>query len=338
VEAERAQSLRREQEARRQAEEARRQAEEARRQAEEARRQAEEARRLAEEAVRVRDAFLTAASHDLRTPLATIVSRTGLLQGCLLRQQDLPAAWLSDQLDAMGEATQAMLAAVQGITDAARLQMGRELLLRVEAVDLSALVRSIVRTFNEASLWSGAAPLEASIAAGVRVDGDRARLRRVVENLVGNAVKYSPQGTPVQVEVRATQEGAVLVVRDRGVGIPEDEVPHLFRLFYRASTARDVPGAGLGLASAKTVVEQHGGQIRVASTLGVGTTVVVLLPPPVHRPAARGAHDAWTQEATDRRGRSGRTPVEAVTRPVLGPVTGCTDWLFRREVREGRER
>jgi signal transduction histidine kinase len=190
--------------------------------------------------------------------------------------------------------------------------MGRELLLRVEAVDLSALVDSIVRTCNEASLWSGAALLEASIGEGVRVQGDRARLRRVVENLVGNAVKYSPQGTPVQVEVRASQEGAVLVVRDRGVGIAADEVPHLFRPFYRASTARDVPGAGIGLASAKTIVEQHGGQISVASTLGVGTTVVVVLPPPGQRLAPRGAPDAWTQEQTDRRDSSGRTPVEAV--------------------------
>jgi signal transduction histidine kinase len=272
----------------------------------------QEARRQAEEAVRVRDAFLAATSHDLRTPLATIVSRTGLLQGRVVRQQNLPAAWLSGQLDAMGEAAQAMFEAVEGITDAARLQMGRELLLRVEAVDLSALVRSIVRTFNEASLWSGAAPLEASIGAGVLVQGDRARLRRVVENIVGNAVKYSPQGRPVQVEVRATEEGAVLVVRDRGVGIAEDELPQIFRPFYRASTVGDVPGAGIGLASAKTIVEQHGGQIRVASALGVGTTMVVVLPPAGHRPAPRRAPDAGTQEQTDRRDNRGRTPVEAV--------------------------
>ena len=290
VEADRAQSLRREQ----------------------------EASRCCEQAVRVRDAFLAAASHDLRTPLATIVSRTDLLQGRLVRQQDLPAAWLSGQLDAMGEAAQAMLETVEGITDAARLQMGRELILRVEAVDLSALVGTIVRTFNEASLWSGAAPLEASIGEGVLVQGDRARLRRVVENLLGNAVKYSPQGTPVQVEVRATAEGAVLVVRDRGVGIAEDELPQIFRPFYRASTARDVPGAGIGLASAKTIVEQHGGQIRVASALGVGTTVVVVLPPAGQRPAPRGAPEAWPQEQTQRRDSSGRTPVEAVTRP--GPA------------------
>jgi hypothetical protein len=109
----------------------------------------------------------------------------------------------------------------------------------------------------------------------------------------------------------------------------------------------DVPGAGIGLASAKTIVEQHGGQIRVASALGVGTTVVVVLPPAGHRPAPRRAPDAGTQEQTDRRDNrgqtdrrdsSGRTPVEAVTKPVPGPVTGRTGWLSRRAVQEGRER
>src|SRR5437764_12766762 len=262
----------------------------------------QEARRQAEQAVRVRDDFLAATSHDLRTPLATIVSRTGLLQGRLGRTQALPAAWLSEQLDPMGDAAQAMLAAVEGITDAARLQMGRELILRVEAVDLSALVRTIVRTFNEASAWSGAAPVEASIADGVLVEGDRARLRRVVENVVGNAVKYSPDGTPVRVGVGAREEGAVLAVRDWGVGIADDEVPHIFNPFYRASTAGDVPGAGIGLASAKTIVEQHGGQISVESALGVGTTAVVVLPPlgtvPHHDgPPARGPRRRQTDVA-----------------------------------------
>src|SRR2546423_12089528 len=278
----------------------------------------QEARRQAEQAVRVRDDFLAAASHDLRTPLATIVSRTGLLQGRLGRTQALPAEWLSDQLDAMGDAAQAMLAAVEGITDAARLQMGRELVLRVEAVDLSALVRTIVRTFNEASAWSGAAPVEASIADGVLVEGDRARLRRGGENVVGNAVKYSPDGTPVQVEVRATEEGAVLAVRDWGVGIADDEVPHIFNPFYRASTVGDVPGAGIGLASAKTIVEQHGGQISVASVLGVGTTVVVVLPPPGtipdhEEPPARGPRSRQAGVAAP-----GGRPATAGTRRGLG--------------------
>jgi signal transduction histidine kinase len=174
--------------------------------------------------------------------------------------------------------------------------MGRELLLRVEVMDLSALVRTIVRTFNETRLWSRATPVEASIAEGVLVEGDRARLRRVVENLVGNAVKYSPDGTPVQVEVRATDEGAIIAVHDRGVGIADDELPHIFSPFYRASTAGDMPGAGLGLTSAKTIVEQHGGQIRVASALGEGTHGGRGPPSPPHRPHRNGQLARGLQE------------------------------------------
>src|SRR5205085_8444561 len=93
--------------------------------------------------------------------------------------------------------------------------------------------------------------VEVSISDGVLVEGDRARLRRVVENIIGNAVKYSPDGTPVQIEVRATEEGALIAVRDRGVGIADDEVPHIFSPFYRASTAGDVPGVGIGRPAAK---------------------------------------------------------------------------------------
>jgi signal transduction histidine kinase len=108
--------------------------------------------------------------------------------------------------------------------------------------------------------------------------GDRARLERVLQNVIGNAVKYSPDGAPVQVTASMQEGWDVVVVRDSGVGIPADELPHIFTHFYRASTARGFPGSGLGLAGAKTIVEQHGGHIRVQSAVGQGTTVVVSLP------------------------------------------------------------
>jgi signal transduction histidine kinase len=244
----------------------------------EARQRAEEAHRLAEAAVRVRDDFLAAASHDLRTPLACIVSRVDMLQRRIERRQALPEAWLGEKVGALREAAGSMLSIVEGIIDAAHLQMGRTLTLQWGTVDLGALVCAVAHSINETSAWCAAAPVLVDTSASCVVWGDRARLERVLQNVIGNAVKYSPDGAPVQVAVRMQEGWDVVVVRDSGVGIPADELPHIFTHFYRASTARRFPGSGLGLAGAKTIVEQHGGHIRVQSAVGQGTTVVVSLP------------------------------------------------------------
>jgi signal transduction histidine kinase len=114
-------------------------------------------------------------------------------------------------------------------------------------------------------------------AAAVLVCGDRVRLLRVLHNLVGNAVKYSPAGTAIDVDVQ-TQEQAVITVRDQGVGIPADELPHIFTRFFRASTALGVQGTGIGLAGSRAIIEQHHGHITVDSEVGRGTTVTVCLP------------------------------------------------------------
>jgi len=100
----------------------------------------------------------------------------------------------------------------------------------------------------------------------------------VVQNVVGNAVKYSPDGAPVQVSVGGDAEWVSIIVRDHGVGVPADELPRLFARFYRASTSKGIAGTGIGLAGSRTIVEQHGGRIMLESAVGEGTTVTVLLP------------------------------------------------------------
>jgi signal transduction histidine kinase len=112
----------------------------------------------------------------------------------------------------------------------------------------------------------------------LQLRADPSRLAQVIDNLLSNGVKFTPEGGDVFVTVRTHDEAAQLDVRDTGVGIPEDEAKRLFERFFRASTAQNIQGTGLGLSITKEIVEAHEGRISVRSTVGVGTTVSVELP------------------------------------------------------------
>lgn len=243
-------------------------------QAQEARARAEVAQRLAEDAVRVRDNFLITASHDLRTPLTNIIGRAEIM-GMRLDNADPAAdAWLRTQTHSLQHSGRRMAATVEEMTDAAHLQTGQALALRREPLDVGEMLRALMAT----SPWIDAPPVVLDAPAGVVVAGDRARLERVVQHIVEHAVTYNRAARPVRVELRRQERWAALTVCDEGVGIPPDELPHLFTPFYRASTATGAPGTGLGLAAAQAIVAQHGGTIAVESVVDRGTTVRVLLP------------------------------------------------------------
>jgi signal transduction histidine kinase len=238
----------------------------------------QQARTEAEAAVHVRDDFLAAASHDLRTPLAAISGRIDLLRFNLKGSRALDRDWLGDQVSSAHRAIRRMTSTLEEITDATLLQMGQILALSQDVVDVGELVRATVHTVTEANKLAREVSVLVDAAPGLVVEGDHARLERVVQNIIGNAIKYSPLGTPVYVDVRREEQGVGIVVRDSGVGIPADELPRIFTRFYRASTAKGINGTGLGLAGAKMMVEQHGGHITLTSTVGQGTTVRVFLP------------------------------------------------------------
>lgn len=107
---------------------------------------------------------------------------------------------------------------------------------------------------------------------------ERRMVRFVLLNLVGNAIKYSPEGGEVRLDVRAVDRSIMLSVSDQGIGIPANEVNKIFTQFYRATNAEDFSGMGLGLAITKTCIETYGGTINIESTLGKGTTFMVSLP------------------------------------------------------------
>ncbi len=235
------------------------------------------ARAEAEAAVTQRDHLLSLAAHDLRTPLAALSGEVQLRQRRLRRGQPLSVEEQDVFLATLHDLLQRQVSVVSEVTDAAYVQMGERLALRVESVDLGALAGEVADMLAHAH-GATAPVIDVAAPTGVVIVGDRDRLARVLQNIIGNAVKYSPAGAPVQVSVRAEGDGAVVVVRDAGVGIPAGEIDRVFTPFYRASTARGVAGTGLGLAGARGIVAQHGGTITLESAPGVGTTVTITLP------------------------------------------------------------
>jgi signal transduction histidine kinase len=141
---------------------------------------------------------------------------------------------------------------------------------------VGALVRAVAAEYSGAA-GTPRVTVQAPVQA-VLVCGDRVRLERVLHNLIGNAVKYSPGGIPIAVDVQTQEQWAVITVRDQGIGIPAEDLPRLFTRFFRASTAAGVKGTGIGLAGSKAIIEHHHGHITVESAVGQGTTIRVCLP------------------------------------------------------------
>lgn len=279
-------------------------AEQAQRSAEAARAQSATAQQLAEEAVGVRDDFLTAASHDLRTPLTNIVGRAEIIQMRLDSDVPLTEEWLAAQLGPLRQAADRMMATVEEMTDVAQLQMGEPLSFDVALVDLTAIVRHVAALLSPSSARCTLVELDGPAL----VRGDPHRLERVIQNVVDNAVKFSPPQTSV--EVRVERQGTWLVIRvsDRGQGIPAADLPRIFTRFYRGSNAASTKGSGIGLASAKAIVEQHGGRIDVRSTPDYGTTVSIRLPAAMPRAADSMIHPQPGDEPMIPAGGKGQHP------------------------------
>jgi len=150
--------------------------------------------------------------------------------------------------------------------------------LRREPVRLADVVARAVDLYHDVADAKGVV-LSADLASDVVVDADRTRLEQVAANLIDNAVKYTPSGGRVDVEVRKGSEGAQLVVRDTGPGIPGDELPRIFDRLFRGDRSRAERGLGLGLSLVKAVVEAHGGTVKVDSEPGRGAAFTVILSP-----------------------------------------------------------
>jgi signal transduction histidine kinase len=236
-------------------------------------------RRLREDADRLReldtlkDEFVSLVSHELRTPLTSIRGYVELLEdeGGLSDEQRRFLAVVDRNSARLLELVGDLLFLAQA--DAGRLEFQRQ------PVDLGTIVAEAIESSLPAALEKRI-ELRADVEAMPRLQGDRARLAQVLDNLVSNALKFTPAGGHVIVRLRTASGSALLEVSDTGRGLPAEEQDRLFERFFRSSRAAEdaIPGTGLGLAIAKTIVERHGGRISLESAVDDGTTVRVELP------------------------------------------------------------
>lgn len=226
-----------------------------------------------EEATRLKEEFLSAAAHDLRTPLTVVLGQAELMERRALRNPGRPVDEAG--LARIVREARRLRDLVAELLDAQRLEDGRAVLDRSPA-DLLQVVDTVRQRHAgngvEIGVRSPTEPLVSAI--------DRPRFEQVLDNLVENALKYGPaDGTP-EIEVTRVDGHARIAVIDHGIGIPEPERERIFDRFYRASNAQDVTdtGLGLGLYICRRIVDEHGGGIRHEETPGGGSTFVIELP------------------------------------------------------------
>jgi PAS domain S-box-containing protein len=221
-------------------------------------------------------AFLADVAHDLRNPLAATKAQAQVMRRRLKNNKLEPEA-LGEGLETIIANSTRMARRIEELTDVAQLRAGHALELNREPVDLVAMAESSAAIYRQATERQ-AIRVEASSPSLVGL-WDASRIERVIDNLLSNAVKYSPEGGPITVTIDQAGDEARLAVRDHGVGIPDEDLAAIFERFQRGSNVKGrMGGTGIGLAGARTIVEQHGGAIEVASKLGSGSIFTVRLP------------------------------------------------------------
>ena len=241
-------------------------------------RELEEARRRAEEAVQARTRFLAMMSHELRTPLNAIIGFSDVL-GTYGGRAEVRSR-LVEYVGYIRESGRHLLGLVNDILDMARLEKGA-ISIHAEPLELGALVEQVVQLVQLRAQEAGIDLLLHRESDPIAVMGDETRLRQVLLNLLDNALKFTPAGGHVSVEVSlGASDAARIVVADTGVGIPTPALPFVMEPFHQAEAPirRRREGSGLGLAISKELVALHNGSIEITSEVGVGTRVVVGLP------------------------------------------------------------
>ena len=229
--------------------------------------------------------FLSMASHELRTPLTAV---SGFMQIARRRvvhlagAADIPPALreeaqkADETLEMANRQAKKLARLIDELLDVSRLQQGR-VEMRLAEIDLADVVREVAERI---SLLSKGHAIVAKIEGAAPIVADRDRIEQVLENLVGNAIKYSPENGRIEVSMRMNGANAVVSIRDEGIGVAPGEVEKIFGLFYRSPDPRadHVGGLGLGLYISREIVSRHHGRLWAERNADAGTTFHVTLP------------------------------------------------------------
>ncbi len=234
--------------------------------------------RQLQDANHAKDHFLSIASHELKTPVTTIRGQAQLTLKRIARHKDTSPEMESvgTTLEKINDQTGRLTNLIDELLDISSIRNGKATLHK-HLYDLGILTREVVEdqrllTSRQIILDLPQEPIK------MQVDGDR--ISQVLVNLIGNAIKYSLDRTPIEVKLKAEQNVAQLSIRDHGKGIAKDQLDHIFETFYRTPDAQSSSkrGLGLGLSIAKDIVERHNGRIWCESVVGDGSTFFVELP------------------------------------------------------------
>ena len=222
---------------------------------------------------RSRSQFVSNASHELKTPLSTMK----ILIETLVYQDPMDPGMTKEFLTDINKEIDRLNRIVSDLLTLVNIDSGMK--MNLTDLDIGALLEEQVKRLGPLARENGI-ELDCSVSETVEVNGDTLKLQQVLYNIIDNAIKYTPRGGEVHCSVNRVAKKCVIRVSDTGVGIPEEDLPHIFDRFYRVDKARsrETGGTGLGLSIVKQFVLLHGGTIDAVSTLGKGTTFTIELP------------------------------------------------------------